>query len=55
MKKICSGSPDEVDVIFKVESSIRVDRGSLGYGAYGFSLGANYSEKNALVQETLFL
>ena len=40
--------PDEVDVIFKVEEQFSGSiGGSLGYGAYGFSLGANYSEKNA--------
>jgi outer membrane protein insertion porin family len=47
-KKAVPGSPDEVDVIFKVEEQFSGSiGGSLGYGAYGFSLGANYSEKNA--------
>ena len=47
-KKSVPGSPDEVDVIFKVEEQYSGSiGGSLGYGAYGFSLGANYSEKNA--------
>ena len=47
-KKAVPGSTDEVDVIFKVEEQFSGSiGGSLGYGAYGFSLGANYSEKNA--------
>tara|TARA_B100000035_G_scaffold314535_1_gene331131 strand:- start:1051 stop:3372 length:2322 start_codon:yes stop_codon:yes gene_type:complete len=47
-KKVVPGSTDEVDVIFKVEEQYSGSiGGSLGYGAYGFSLGANYSEKNA--------
>ena len=47
-KKSVPGSPDEVDVIFTVEEQYSGSiGGSLGYGAYGFSLGANYSEKNA--------
>ena len=47
-KKSVPGSTDEVDVIFKVEEQYSGSiGGSLGYGAYGFSLGANYSEKNA--------
>ena len=47
-KKTVPGSTDEVDVIFKVEEQFSGSiGGSLGYGAYGFSLGANYSEKNA--------
>ena len=42
------GSSDEVDVIFNVEEQYSGSiGGSIGYGAYGFSLGANYSEKNA--------
>ena len=42
------GSSDEVDIIFKVDEQFSGSiGGSLGYGAYGFSLGANYSEKNA--------
>ena len=47
-KNAVPGSTDEVDVIFKVEEQFSGSiGGSLGYGAYGFSLGANYSEKNA--------
>ncbi len=47
-KKAVPGSTDEVDVIFNVEEQYSGSiGGSLGYGAYGFSLGANYSEKNA--------
>ena len=47
-KKSVPGSTDEVDVLFKVEEQYSGSiGGSLGYGAYGFSLGANYSEKNA--------
>ena len=47
-KNAVPGSSDEVDVIFKVEEQFSGSiGGSLGYGAYGFSLGANYSEKNA--------
>ena len=47
-KKVVPGSTDEVDVIFNVEEQYSGSiGGSLGYGAYGFSLGANYSEKNA--------
>ena len=42
------GSTDEVDILFKVEEQYSGSiGGSLGYGAYGFSLGANYSERNA--------
>ena len=47
-KKAVPGSSDEVDVIFKVEEQYSGSiGGSIGYGAYGLSLGANYSEKNA--------
>lgn len=47
-KNSVPGSTDEVDVIFKVEEQFSGSiGGSLGYGAYGFNLGANYSEKNA--------
>ena len=47
-KNAVPGSTDEVDVIFKVDEQFSGSiGGSLGYGAYGFSLGANYSEKNA--------
>ena len=47
-KKAVPGSPDEVDVIFTVDEQYSGSiGGSIGYGAYGFSLGANYSEKNA--------
>ena len=47
-KNAVPGSTDEVDVIFKVEEQFSGSiGGSLGYGAYGFSLGANYSETNA--------
>tara|TARA_B100000212_G_scaffold210567_1_gene159075 strand:- start:1864 stop:4188 length:2325 start_codon:yes stop_codon:yes gene_type:complete len=47
-KKSVPGSPDEIDVIFSVEEQYSGSiGGSLGYGAYGLSLGANYSEKNA--------
>ncbi len=43
-KKSVPGSPDEVDVIFKVEEQYSGSiGGSLGYGAYGFSLGAKQS------------
>ena len=42
------GSTDEVDILFKVEEQYSGSiGGSLGYGAYRFSLGANYSERNA--------
>ncbi len=47
-KSSVPGSTDEVDVTFKVEEQFSGSiGGSLGYGAYGFNLGANYSEKNA--------
>tara|TARA_B100001029_G_scaffold39681_1_gene30760 strand:- start:8883 stop:11210 length:2328 start_codon:yes stop_codon:yes gene_type:complete len=47
-KKSVPGTSDQVDVVFKVEEQFSGSiGGSLGYGAYGFSLGANYSEKNA--------
>ena len=47
-KKAVPGSPDEVDVIFSVDEQYSGSiGGSIGYGAYGLSLGANYSEKNA--------
>lgn len=47
-KKSVPGSPDEIDIIFKVEEQYSGSiGGSIGYGAYGLSLGANYSEKNA--------
>ncbi len=47
-KKSVPGSSDEIDIVFKVEEQYSGSiGGSLGYGAYGFSLGANYSEKNA--------
>ena len=47
-KNLVPGSTDEVDVIFKVEEQFSGSiGGSIGYGAYGFNLGANYSEKNA--------
>ncbi len=47
-KNSVPGSTDEVDVTFKVEEQFSGSiGGSLGYGAYGFNLGANYSEKNA--------
>ena len=47
-KKAVPGSPDEVDVIFTVDEQYSGSiGGSIGYGAYGLSLGANYSEKNA--------
>ena len=47
-KKSVPGSSDEIDIIFNVEEQYSGSiGGSLGYGAYGFSLGANYSEKNA--------
>jgi len=47
-KKQVPGSQDEVDVLFTVEEQYSGSiGGSLGYGAYGLSLGANYSEKNA--------
>ncbi len=42
------GERDKVDVEFSVEEEFSGSiAGSLGYGAYGFSLGLNYSEKNA--------
>ena len=42
------GENDKVDVNFTVEEEFSGSiAGSLGYGAYGFSLGANYSESNA--------
>ena len=42
------GEKDKVDIEFKVEEEFSGSiAGSLGYGAYGFSLGANYSESNA--------
>ena len=47
-KKTVPGSSDEIDVIFNVEEQYSGSiGGSLGYGAYGLSLGANYSERNA--------
>ena len=47
-KNSVPGSTDQVDIIFKVEEQFSGSiGGSLGYGAYGFNLGANYSEKNA--------
>ena len=47
-KNSVPGSTDEIDVIFSVEEQFSGSiGGSLGYGAYGFNLGANYSEKNA--------
>ncbi len=47
-KKSVAGSSDEIDIVFSVEEQYSGSiGGSLGYGAYGFSLGANYSEKNA--------
>jgi len=47
-KKQVPGSQDEVDIVFSVEEQYSGSiGGSLGYGAYGLSLGANYSEKNA--------
>ena len=47
-KKSVPGSSDEIDIIFSVEEQFSGSiGGSLGYGAYGLSLGANYSEKNA--------
>lgn len=47
-KEAVPGSPDEIDIIFKVEEQYSGSiGGSLGYGAYGLNLGANYSEKNA--------
>ena len=47
-KKSVAGSSDEIDIVFNVEEQYSGSiGGSLGYGAYGFSLGANYSEKNA--------
>ncbi len=43
-----SGEADKIDVNFTVEEEFSGSiAGSLGYGAYGFSLGANYSESNA--------
>ena len=43
-----SGEIDKVDVNFSVEEEFSGSiAGSLGYGAYGFSLGINYSESNA--------
>ncbi len=43
-----SGEKDKVDIEFTVEEEFSGSiAGSLGYGAYGFSLGANYSESNA--------
>ena len=42
------GEKDKVDVEFNVEEEFSGSiAGSLGYGAYGFSIGANYSESNA--------
>ena len=42
------GEADKIDVNFTVEEEFSGSiAGSLGYGAYGFSLGANYSESNA--------
>ena len=42
------GEADKIDVNFNVEEEFSGSiAGSLGYGAYGFSLGANYSESNA--------
>ena len=42
------GEKDKVDIEFTVEEEFSgCIAGSLGYGAYGFSLGANYSESNA--------
>ena len=42
------GEKDKVDIEFIVEEEFSGSiAGSLGYGAYGFSLGANYSESNA--------
>ena len=42
------GEVDKIDVNFTVEEEFSGSiAGSLGYGAYGFSLGANYSESNA--------
>lgn len=42
------GEKDKVDIEFMVEEEFSGSiAGSLGYGAYGFSLGANYSESNA--------
>ena len=47
-KKDVPGSSDEIDIIFNVEEQYSGSiGGSLGYGAYGLSLGANYSERNA--------
>ncbi len=47
-KKSVPGSSDEIDIVFNVEEQYSGSiGGSLGYGAYGLSLGANYSEKNA--------
>jgi outer membrane protein insertion porin family len=42
------GERDKVDAEFSVEEEFSGSiAGSLGYGAYGFNLGLNYSEKNA--------
>lgn len=42
------GEKDKVDIEFSVEEEFSGSiAGSLGYGAYGFSIGANYSESNA--------
>ena len=42
------GEADKIDVNFTVEEEFSGSiAGSLGYGAYGFSLGVNYSESNA--------
>ena len=42
------GEADKIDVNFTVEEEFSGSiPGSLAYGAYGFSLGANYSESNA--------
>lgn len=42
------GEKDKVDIEFIVEEEFSGSiAGSLGYGAYGFNLGANYSESNA--------
>ena len=42
------GESDKIDINFTVEEEFSGSiAGSLGYGAYGFSLGANYSETNA--------